>query len=133
MKSLPDQIGRFLVLVQKDLEIERIYFLGIGLDKFVHFFMCFSLVIIFIKFNKRRLGIALVLTVATMKELIDLAASAHYGPITRSVWRDTTIDLTVDFLGVLTAVLAVRYWYRWCAYRKNHSPDGELNQSKKGS
>ena len=91
-------------MTQKPLNLDGYYFLGIGLDRYFHLFLAFTLCLLFFRFGKLRLGVFVVLILVLLKEVVDLGVIYYYEPIKADKWLDSSIDLLLGFLGVGLAI-----------------------------
>jgi hypothetical protein len=98
----------FLSEIQKATDVEHLHILGIGLDKFLHLFICSSLVIAFVFFNKKNIGLVFVSFLIFFKEFFDLGIIYYFAPIPWASFSDSLIDIAVGFLGMGLGLLISR-------------------------
>ncbi len=98
-------IVSFIESFQKAIDLEKIEFLGIALDRYAHFGIIFFIALAIFYFKRPKVALAASIFLILGKEILDLSVILYYEPISQAQYIDSGYDLVAGALGLLSAVI----------------------------
>jgi len=112
LNSLLSTIIPVLEDFQRLIDVEGHTFLGLGMDRYAHFFLVFFVTSAFTFFRRQKLGMFFMLFLIFLKEIIDLGIVYYYEPIPARILLDSTIDFVIGLCGLVSAYFFFKFYRR---------------------